>query len=228
MKKYQKLGAVLTIVISGSAAAEAAVPVTLYNNIPATLEGVYDQLDGRGLTGTSFIANKFSTGELCPAGCILGDITLNLSDAYARGSSVGYKLEVVSDNSDAPGITLATYNNPAAISSSFGNDVFTPGGAYTLAANTNYWVKLSSTIDALIYWDNIPSPPGQSNHFIYNLGGENYTNYPGSPNFLMTVQATSIGGVVVPPPATVPVPGAVWMMGSALIGLVTTWRKKSR
>ncbi len=226
MKKYQKIGAVLTLIISGSAAAaEAAVPVTLYNNIPATL----DMYDGLGLSGTSFIANKFSTGGWCPAGCILGDITLNLTDAYARGSSVGYKLEVVSDNSDAPGITLATYNNPAAISSNFGNDVFTPGGSYTLAANTNYWVKLSSTIDGLVYWDYTNNTaPGQQSKYAYDLGGYTGGSFPGAHNLLMTVQATSLGGVVVPPPASVPVPGAVWMMGSALIGLVTTWRKKSR
>jgi|GEM_PF-1404933 len=227
MKKYQKLGAVLTLIISGSAAAaEAAVPVTLYNNIPTTL----DEYEGLGLSGTSFIANKFSTGGWCPAGCILGNITLNLTDANARGSSVGYKLEVVSDNSNAPGITLATLNNPAAISSNFGNDVFTPGGSYTLAANTNYWVKLSSTIDGLIYWDYITkSTPGQLSQYSYDLGGYKGGSYAGGPNLnlLMTVQATSLGGVV-PPPAHVPVPGAVWMMGSALIGLVTTWRKKSR
>lgn len=225
MKTYQKLGAVLTIIISGSAAAEAAVPVTLYNNIPATL----DVYDGLGLTGISFIANKFSTGELCPAGCILGDITLNLTDAYARGTSVGYKLELVSDNADAPGITLATLNNPDAISGSFGNDVFTPGGSYTLAANTSYWVKLSSTIDGLIYWDYTNNnAPGQTSKYIYNLGGYEGGSFPGTYNLLMTVQASSLGGVVPPPPSEVPVPGALWMMGSALIGLVTTWRKKSR
>jgi len=217
MNKYQKLGTVITLVLGSSAAANAAV---LYNNLPEDAN-VFD--NGLGISGVGFYgANKFSTGTLCPSGCTLGNITLNLSSN--DGSTAGYQLQVIADAAGAPGATLTSLNNPASFSTTGDNNLFTTTGTFNLAAGTDYWVKLISSINGgPVYWNYNNSPtqavPNQPAQIAYDAGF-GFQQLSSGPAFLMKLEAT--------PVSSVPVPGAIWMMGSALIGLVASWRKKAR
>jgi hypothetical protein len=216
MNKYQKVGSIIALILGSSAAANAAV---LYNNLPADVTS-YDS--GLGISGAGFYdANKFSTSTLCPSGCTLGNITLNLSSNDS--STAGYQLQVVADATGRPGATLISLNNPANFSTTGDNNLFAPTGTFNLAAGTNYWVKLiDSAQNGPVYWNynNAPAQAvsNQPAQIAYDLGF-GFQQPPSGLAFLMKVEAT--------PLSSVPVPGAIWMMGSALIGLVASWRKKA-
>jgi hypothetical protein len=215
MKIYQKLGTVLALTLGGVTAANATV---LYDNLPTNVQAIDS---GLGLAGNGFIANQFSTGSLCPSGCTLGGITLNLTSQ--DGTTAGYLLQILSDAAGSPGSVLGSLNNPSSFSTDFNNNTFTPTGTISLGANKNYWVELSSTNvnGALTYWDYnfnaTQAVPNQPNLAAYQVGFEQAATT--SVNFLMKVEAT---------PTHAPIPGAAWMMSSALLGLVTSWRKKSQ
>ena len=220
MKAYQKIGAVLALVLGGSATASAAIP--LYDN----LDGVGTYSDGLPLTYDGYIYNAFSTGTLCPSGCNLDNITLFLTSSRSPAASV-YKLEVFLANAaGAPmGSALINFNNPVGgFSPIDANNVFTPIGVNNpLLNDTKYSVVLTGTnVDpfASVSWDyydsaiqTVPTNPNQNFFQIGSLSGSL------SSNLLMQVQAT-------PAPNAIPVPGAIWMMGTALIGLVASGRKR--
>lgn len=220
MKTYQALGTVLALTLGGAVAANATV---LYDNLPANPQAIDS---GLGLAGDGFIANQFSTGSLCPTGCTLGNITLNLTSQ--DGTTAGYQLQILRDAGNTPGAAFANLSNPAGgFSTDFNNNVFAPIGTVGLAANTKYWVELTSTNNsgALTSWDYIGGAqqvvPNQPSLAFYQAGfAQGSTS---SINFLMRVEATPVLGAT-----PTPIPGAVWMMGSALVGLMTSWRRKSR
>ena len=217
MKNNLKTGAILTIILGSSmAVADASI---LYNNLPSdpTQIAGNGEFAGYGIV----VANEFSTGTTsCPGGCLLGNITLNLTSPYTPDPS-GTLLQIFTDASGTPSTTLVgTYSDPTAFTTNFGNNVFKPIGQITLNTNTNYWVELSSTSNNGVTWDTgNTAAPNQP-----NLGGFIYAGSltPSYLPLLMSVSATSINTA-----SAVPLPGAVWMMGAALLGLVTTWRKKS-
>ncbi len=230
MKTYQKLGTVLALTVGGVAAANATV---LYDNLPANVQAIDS---GLGLAGNGFIANQFLTGSSSYTLSSNSDpsnpdgITLNLTSQ--DGTTAGYQLQILSDAGNTPGTVIGNLSNPAGgFSSDFNNNVFTPIGTIGLAANTKYWVELVSTNNsgALTSWDYIvgapQSPlavPNQPNLAFYQVGfAQGSTS---SDNFLMRVNATPVSLGATP----TPIPGAVWMMGSALLGLVTSSRRKSR
>ena len=227
MKKYQKLGAILTIILGGSTAATAANANSAYNNLPSNVQNV-DANDlgiGGGLGG--FIANEFSTSTLCPSGCTLNNITLNLSSS--SGSTGGFQLQIFTNVANKPGAAVFTMNNPGSFSTDFNNNVFVPPGTFKLANNTNYWVELSNSNGNgdLLYWDSLSGAKqtgatNEPNLGYFNIGG--YSPAPSALNLLMNVQVTSIGGAG----TAVPIPGALWMMGPALLGLAASWHRKSR
>ncbi len=134
-------------------------------------------------------------------------------------------------------LTTLTLNGPA-FSTSTENNVFTPVTSLALDYNTKYWVKFSATggslptgasaswmdlskndiVDFLSPGQIVGQPPAS---FVYCAGcGTNlpvHGDFFTDPQLLMKVEATA---------AAVPVPGAVWLMGSALLGLMRPWRRK--
>ena len=222
-KTHEKLGLIFALTLGASVTANGSV---LYNNIPASPQ----YLDGMVLFDSGFFASQFSTNSAaCASGCTLGNITLNLfSDSLHNpsGSTNGYQLQVFSDVGNAPGMALISMNNPAAFNSVAANHVFTPDGILNLNSSTNYWVKLSAgtgngggeSVTWSVYQSAIQTVAGQPNLFQYlDSVGSFYTFT--NPKLLMSVEATAS--------AVVPIPGAVWLMGSALLGLVASWRRKT-
>ena len=222
-KTHEKLGLIFALTLGASVTANGSV---LYNNIPAFPQ----YLDGFVLFDSGFMASQFSTNSAaCASGCTLGNITLNLFSASLHnpsGSTNGYQLQVFSDVGNAPGMALISMNNPAAFTSAAANHVFTPDGILNLNSSTNYWVTLSAgtgngggeSVTWSTYQSAIQTVAGQPTLFQYlDSVGSFYTF--NNPKLLMSVEATAS--------AVVPIPGAVWLMGSALLGLVASWRRKT-
>jgi len=143
------------------------------------------------------------------------------------------------DIHDTLGSSLTTLTpNFAFVSDTADNNVFT--SALALDYNTKYWVKLSATGgsfpagsgDSATWFDLATSnhnflQPGQivgqppASFVFCPQCGNNlpaHINFSTDPQLLMKVEATTI--------AAVPVPGAAWLMGSALLGLMRPWRRK--
>jgi hypothetical protein len=201
----RKLGLILVLGMGGPAAVNAAV---LHNNLTsigaeAGSSGVPPVAGSAG-----WVASAFSTGSLCPFGCTLGNITLRLLST--DGSTTGFTLQIFNDGGTAPGATLiGTMNNPAAFTANLLNNVFTPQGTITLAANTTYWVRL--------FGDSSTDPI----EWAYTSGAGRWADSSGNfdsgfPN-MMKVDGT--------PLTSVPIPAAVWLLGSALAGLAVRGRK---
>jgi|APLak6261660231_1056022.scaffolds.fasta_scaffold01277_2 hypothetical protein len=222
-KTHDKLGLILALTLGASVTANGSV---LYNNIPASTQ----YLDGLVLHDFGFFASQFSTNSsVCAPGCTLGNITLNLfSDSLHNpsGNTNGYQLQVFSDVGNAPGMALISMNNPAVFNSVAANHVFTPNGILNLNSSTNYWVKLSAdsgngggeSVTWSIYQNAIQTQAGQPTLFQYSDSVGSFYTFT-NPKLLMSVEATAN--------AVVPVPGAAWLMGSALLGLVASWRRKT-
>ena len=217
MNTFKQIGLVLALALSSSITANAAV---LYNNLPADASQVDN---GLGISGSGFFgANKFSTSTLCPLGCTLGNITLNLTSLDS--STASYQLKVVSDSAGVPGAALVTLDNPDTFSTTADNNIFTTPILFKLSAATNYWVEFSSiNNNGLAYWDYINTPvqsvPNQPKQIAFNVGQGFQTQT--APTFLMKVEALPIGQTAVP------IPGTIWMMVSALIGVAASWRSRS-
>ncbi|MCB1131528.1 MAG: PEP-CTERM sorting domain-containing protein [Verrucomicrobiae bacterium] len=91
------------------------------------------------------IANSFTTGP--GAGWTLDGLTLSLSEALTVSGSIS--IELFSDNSGAPGTSLAVLSGPDPSGSSFTDYTYTPGGTVTLAAATTYWVVASGPLEGV-------------------------------------------------------------------------------
>jgi len=213
MKIYQKIGAILALGLSG--AANSAV---LFDSLSSPLSGTQGIPPG-------WIGTAFSTGSNCPNGCALGDISLMLS-GNIDGSIQGIVLQLFNDAGSVPGITPIThaYINPVTVSSTPDVNVFTSNpldSAVVLNDNTEYWVRLDATAPgaANVDWGYVASGPGK--WAFDTLLGQNSKGNGNSGPFMVRVEANPIGEV-----SNVPVPGAIWLMGSGVIGLISSWCRK--
>ncbi|MFI3185486.1 MAG: hypothetical protein QX198_05845 [Methylococcaceae bacterium] len=216
MKTYQKLSLVLALGFS-AAANSSVTPVVLYG---------LDTGSNSALATPGWIANAFNTGANCTTGCTLGDISLELAGTFFSGGSIsGVTLQLYSDNNagiPGPSAIGHAYINPPSVSTTAGINLFQPNpldnGLNLLFSNHTYWVKLDASAlgaaDISWYYSDNPNSTGQWAFDSFTGGSGHGTTQP----FAMQVLA---GG------SPVPVPAAGWLMGSVLIGLVSSWRKKT-
>jgi len=219
MKTYQKFSLVLALGMGFSATAISS-PVVLYDNLSGLVEGSLPVPNNSSTAG--WVANSFSTGSLCPLGCTIGNIILNMQTT--GGSSSGYTLALYTDGGNSPGVPAPLnpldpppavpvyFVTPANFTSQRGLNIFQPNQVQTLANDTTYWVRLTAAAGAA------------TGEWNYTGGlGNNATSDPFEyPDFppMMRVEANPIVAPAVPVPAT------AWLMGSGLIGLVSSWRRK--
>jgi hypothetical protein len=176
--------------------------------------------------GGNWAAGYFFVDSLkCPAGCDLTEASLLLETSQYGSSTAsdlsGLKLEVYSSQpGPVPGASLFELTSPVSVilNGTFGTRVdFTaaaqdPNTPALLQPDTAYWFKLTNEsqspelgwfyngVVANEYWAVKDAGSGQGSPFIFDVTGEAVSH--------------------------VPVPGAVWLMGSALIGLLTAKRRK--
>ena len=176
-------------------------------------------------------AGYFKVNPLdCPNGCDLTKVSLLLAgDAYSSSepsSFTGVTLEVFSNFSSpsgfVPGANLFSLTTPDTVlfNGNFGTRIeFTapaqdPNDSALLQPNTEYWLKLTNVnqtpefgwfyngSQAGEYWAVAQWGNGEGSPFIFDVTGDARLSH-------------------------VPIPGAVWMMGSGLIGLLVAGRRRN-
>ncbi|MCB1751529.1 MAG: hypothetical protein KDI74_07375 [Gammaproteobacteria bacterium] len=249
--KFKRLATALILAVGGPATASAA-SVTLYDNtsILTPDSGLTSFTTSTNYWGS----NQFSTGTLCPLGCTLGTITLRLNVGGGQPGDLligpdKFYLSIYS-NSNTPfldifGTVLSPVSTGTALTANgdISNPVgpiepgytpgyiedtgtapslhyqFTPNVALTLDNDTSYWVKLTGlSSDHPVSWDILPNTDtgGTDGGIGFYSGGT--VVHLAQHSFVMKVDAT-------PVLASVPIPGAVWLMGSALVGFVGWGRR---
>ncbi len=182
----------------------------------------------------NWAAGYFMPNNLgCPNGCDITGVSLLLDgaayDALSPVSITGMRLELFSSVANpfstigfSSGSSLFTFTSPsnALFNGTFGTtinfsvpvqDSTTPA---LLQPNTGYWLRLtnnSQSPDVGWFFDGVD----RNGQFWES---SQFGDGSGTP-FIFTVTGDAR-------PSVVPLPGAVWMMGSALIGLLAVGRKR--
>lgn len=214
MKKYQQVGSVFVFFLGSIGAANAIVIPPDNSGLP--FESAIALSDGMWAEGA------FSTATLCPAGCSLDKISLRMHVTLAASNPVNVSLTVWSSQGTSNIGSLAhTGGNSFPVSLANGLSEFTASAPINLAANSTYWVRLTNLdTDKDIEWA-YDTTPGSSFTFF------DPTEAPGSQ--LATVADSSLKMKIEATPRAVepvPLPASVWLMGTALLGLMNTWRRK--
>ncbi len=208
MKKYQKLGLVLAMGLGATGAANAAI---LFDN---TVPLHYDS--ALPISSGDWAEGAFTTPGSCLPSCSLNNISLVIRTTSSIYNPVDMGLTIWSIKdvhsigsltSDSGGILPVSL---AAAASSF-----TPTSTISLAANATYWVRLTNLdINKYIEWAYVN---GNGSLAYYDHTSPPFQDYSGAA-LLMKVTGT--------PVSAVPIPASAWLFGSAMLGLVKSWRRK--
>lgn len=177
----------------------------LYNNLNSTNSGA------DGVTSFGPLGDSFSTGA---GGFALGDVKLLLlGDSTTSGS---ISVDLFSDNSTSPGTLLQNIGSlsDSSLTSSLSVFDFSLGLSYALAANTRYWIVVSSTDSSAQWgWSLDNSALGVAGEYFSNVNGV-FPNTDGP----YQMQLGSGG-------STVPEPGTMLLLGLGL-ALLAAFRMK--
>ena len=187
-----------------------AIPIvsTLGNSI-----GDYN----KGLT----VGQAFTTGQPITIGT--AEFLFGGGWTPTAGAYLTIQNNVLDINGD--GIPGSTVHDTWNTHSTSGN-IVTYSGNYTLSAGTTYWLVLHDSVSQKIAY----TAYDLSTSLVMNYGAslpERYNNFetPNPPNITYwTIEDGPTIFAVNP----VPIPGAVWLLGSGLIGLVGIGRKRLR
>jgi hypothetical protein len=196
--------------LAGAALASAAfTPIAanatvLYNNIGGVASG------GQAHASTSDngpLGGSFSTG---PSSFTLASVDLLvLADNPSDGGS--FTVSLLKDSSKTPGSTIATDTFADSVLSTSLSTLSAPFSSITLAADTRYWIELSTSTGSL-EWSYSAANNGVGVAHEYN-----YYAHSVSPNNSFTPYQMSIGsGSAVPEAST----WALMLAGFAGLGLV--------
>ena len=215
MNKSMVSVAFATAVMAGIAlGSNSASATALYDDLSATSSGV----DGASVSGQLYsfgpLYDSFSTGA---SGFSLDNFNL-LIDADNPSDGGTFFVRVLTDNSTSPGTTIYRSGNfnDSVLSSSL-NVVGFSFAPLTLAANTRYWIELSSTGSVNWSWSFDTSGPGVAKQYFFNQSGL-YANSDGP--YQMQI-GTDVG--TTPLPATLP----LFATGLGAMGLLG-WRRKRK
>jgi hypothetical protein len=212
MKKFTKILFALTVAVAlclpGMAFAYTAISFTSTN--PATT-----------LTNNPnwSLGWEFTTGN--------SSVTVeSLGFFYESGTSASHEVGIFSAGTPGtPGTQLVSTNvtatDPVSGFFRWGN----LSSPYVLSANTTYYMAAVTGIDAYTY-----SPNGFTVNPAINFIGAAYTYPPPGTLTFPDYTITGLQGYFGPNFATntVPIPGAVWLLGSGLVGLAGLRRKFKR
>ena len=239
--KYRQLAGILVLAIGGltTGSASSATSQVLYDN---TGNGTTDPLssffNNNNWGASLFTVAPSSCGSL---GCLLDKITLRLGVNPVGGPNIStgltnfsnFDLTIWNDNGTQTGTgttaiaaSMSIYNPTGATDNPSSGLIelgaaskyyeFTPATSVTLNDGFSYWVRLTgkSPSDPSIRWD-VVSGDTREQAFA---GGTFLTGAITGSSYVMKIEAT-------PNVSAVPIPGAVWLMGSALVGFVGWGRR---
>ncbi len=186
----------------------AARATSLYNNLNPASSGL-DSVFGT-------LADSFSTGS---SAVTLNSVTLDLWDADSNDGGGSVTVDLLTDNSDAPGTVLDTIATISDSSLSATLAHYALDTDLDLAANTRYWIELSSSagVESTAYWSYSldATGPGVPGEYFANSNGV-FPNVDGP--YQMDVEA----GVA----AATPEPWSLLLLGSGLAILLVPMRRQ--
>ncbi|MCB1759961.1 MAG: hypothetical protein KDI68_09320 [Gammaproteobacteria bacterium] len=230
-RKLKRLTGIIALAIGGLASGNASSMVLFSNTSYETGQSNSFLFSTVG----DWAASRFSVSSGCGTsgpGCLLGSVFLPLStDPDNPGSlSVPTSNFTVSIHSDvdAPGFIGSvgtTLTNGASLTTAATEIVYQPQDSHALYEfvapadvqlyDDDYWIKITSnsTDPVKLTWDSVFGGARQ-----YAISGGTFGPAGG-------VNSTSYGMIIEGELSAVPIPGAVWLMGSALIGFVGWGRR---
>lgn len=216
----------------------AAVALGLFAGTASASVSIYDTFH-YGINGHAvYFAGEWGAGRFtvspsdCPSGCYMDSAILNLwspeKDLDFKATLEGVTLSVYSNNflggdDHLPGVKLFDLIVPSHFydDGSFGTNVsFSAPGqdpAALLQPHTAYWIKLTneSRSSELGWGFNGAGHSGEYWAELLDFGNEPNLYYGHGAPFIFEITASPV-----------PIPGAIWLMGTAMIGLLTSWRRK--
>lgn len=176
----------------------------------------FDNLNGTPVDADSIatygpIAGSFSTAGFESA---LTQVSLKLSGTPDSGSVI---VRLLSDSSTSPGSVLNTIGtlDDSLLSSTLSNYTLALATPFDLAANTRYWIELTSNGSSANWaWSGDISGPGVAGEYLSNINGV-FANSSEAP-YQMQVQVLS----------SVPEPSGYAILGFGLLGVVAAIRRR--
>jgi hypothetical protein len=221
MKRMLLLLAVVALLLGGVGQARAGT-ITLYNNLSATSGGAdfvaANPPSNPNNVAQGPLADSFSTGA---SAVNLSDVKLLLG-LFPNGTTTGsITVTLNSDSSTSPGAVLTTIGtiNDSSLSSTLG--VVDLATSFSLAANTRYWIELSTSNNSSAQWSwsNDTSGVGVANEFFFNEHGA-APNSNGPYQMEVTAQTATTG---------VPEPSTLTLLGIGSLSLLGYgWRRRKQ
>jgi hypothetical protein len=204
----------------GSVGQARAGYITLYNNLSSTNSG------GASVSAVGPLADSFSTGG---AAVNLSDVKVLIGlPPFGIPPTGSITVTLNSDGSIPPGGTLTT---PGAVLTTIGtlNDSSLSNTltavdfstSFSLAANTRYWIEISSSNSSNAFWGYAAdaSDVGVANEHFANNGGA-FPNSEGPYQMEVTAQTAATG---------VPEPSTLTLLSLGSLGLIGYgWRRRNR
>ncbi len=203
MPKLILSAAVAVAVMAGTALSNSATASTvLYDNLPASSSGTAPANSSWGP-----LYDSFSTGSSS-----LSTIALTLMlDATTPSDGGTFTISLLTDSGNSPGTKFATTGSLPDSDLSTTLNPFSVGAALSLAADTLYWVELSSTGSVNWSYSTDTSGLGVANEYFANYGGTGTVRvFPnsGGPPYQMEVVGTAT-----------PLPSTWTMLIAGFVGL---------
>ena len=208
-RKMMKKSSLLLLLSAGLRlgvfAATANASSVLYDNLSATTT------DADSVSDLGPLANSFSTGS-SPAS--LAQVTLLLTGAHDSGTVT---VQLLADSATNPGAVLDTIGtvSDTSLSSSLADYELTLSTPFALAADTRYWIELSSTdgSSAAWGWSYDISGTGVAGEDASNEYGVFPNDESGDAPYQMRIDAT-------------PEPSSLVLLGTGIMGLAGVIRRK--
>lgn len=204
MKKWTNIAAlsIVAALCGLGFVAPAKADAVRFNNLNAAT------VDADSIATYGPIAGSFSTAEYAST---LTQLSFKLSGSSDNGSVT---VQLLSDSSISPGSLLNTIGtiNDTSLRSNLANYSLTPATPFSLAANTRYWIRLTSNNSSANWaWSQDVSGPGVAREYIANTNGV-FANSSEAPYQMQVLTST-------------PEPASCGILGLAILGVIGAVRK---